>query len=125
MKGMLIGAVLLVASSFSPANAVTPMSDELAMVVGMEYTQQCVEEGYVIASNDDGKKVLDLIYMITKSRLYYDRLSFEDKQTYADALWEMQNQYTYREGCKIMVEEMISNEPTLKGTLSYLDKKDI
>lgn len=105
MKGMIFGAILLSISSCVPADAKEEI-DYVNMVVGLEYTQACVDTGYLVPISDEGNFTIDFIYNATESRMYYNKLSLEEKQEVADKLWELSSQLSYQDGCKLFSKSL-------------------
>lgn len=115
MRSLLYAAILLWASCVVQASE-EEVTDRIDFVVGLEYTQTCIDNGFFVPKTKEGSDFVDYIWAATESKLYYNRLSKEGKQQVANRLWEMETMFSLDTGCKVLYEA----SEVFKENLSFI-----
>lgn len=122
MKSFLLSVFLILTLCVSLPSEAAP-SKAVTDATFVEYMGNCLDEGYVAAAaTPEGRFYVDFIQAVKKSKLYYDRLTSEDKQLFADVMWELESKYTREQGCKIILDALTKGSDEVASQLLYVGK---
>lgn len=107
MKHLLLAALIAAVVSCVPVEAQeveAPLYDDAVyLVVGVDYVNTCRREGYYMAMDKMGEQLLLSYQLMSESKYLYNNLTPQQKQDYANAMWEMES-VSYSSGCHLYLE---------------------